>query len=819
MPAHDHPEYSVEDAHLRATLAKLEKRIDEIGQMEPQGPTAHDTAALFKQLRAMYDNLLIAREQVYFGRLDFAADSARKAETHYIGRVGFDHGGQIVVVDWRAPLARLFSRRRPGQAEYHSPDGRVSGHLHLKRHLHVQRQALLSLHDEFDARPSTAAAPEARPGLIDPDAYLREILSGRREAQLRDIVATIQEHQDDLIRADPGQVLVIQGVAGSGKTSIALHRVAFLLYPGNKTGIEAQRCIIFGPNQLFLGYIANVLPGLGVKDISQMTLDAWALERLGLTGLELADATLDALLSSRVPEREKLALARRGQIKASLRMGRLLDRFAEWWRTRLTLSPQGLVYRNLGPLKVSITLSQARLLELYRLLAHLPLMIHRERFQEDALRELMGEYSAAALRQIQELAVEGERMLERGRQLHAESARLDEYTAFARQNADAELEDAQAPAALAQGADGLRALADYFLRQGERMRLRAARLKAEELEDARRQERHPEIRAAVQEALEADLENVWPALDPVAGYDELLADRKRLSQLSQSIFEAEEIALLHASTSPVGKALDVSDLPALCYLHTLIHGVAAPLYDHVVVDEAQDVAPLYFAVLKRLSRNGSFTILGDLAQGVYAYRGIASWEDVRRAFDGAPYSYHETTESYRSTYEIVAFANHILELLTPHGQKPLLAKPFDRRGAPVQIKPLSQPESLAPELIETINGLRDEGYQNIAVIVKTAAHCAALAQELQAHQFSPFQAATAAADRYTGGVFILPVHLAKGMEFEAALIVGADDQTYPSSEFDGRLLYVAATRALHALHIFAVGPLNVHLELAVSYER
>ena len=550
-----------------------------------------------------------------------------------------------------------------------------------------------------------------------------------------------------------------------------------------------------------------------------MTLDAWVLERLGLTGLELADATLDALLSSRVPEREKLALARRGQIKASLRMGRLLDRFAEWWRTRLTLSPQGLVYRNLGPLKVRITLSQARMLELYRSLAHLPLMIHRERFQEDALRELMGEYSAAALRQIQELAVEGERMLERGRQLHAESARLDEYTAFARQSADAELEDAQAPAALAQGADGLRALADYFLRQGERMRLRAARLKAEELEDARRQERHPEIRAAVQEALEADLENVWPALDPVAGYDELLADRKRLSQLSQSIFEAEEIALLHASASPVGKALDVSDLPALCYLHTLIHGVAAPLYDHVVVDEAQDVAPLYFAVLKRLSRNGSFTILGDLAQGVYAYRGIASWEDVRRAFDGAPYSYHETTESYRSTYEIVAFANHILELLTPRGQTPLLAIPFDRRGAPGQIKPLSQPESLAPELIETINGLRDEGYQNIAVIVKTAAHCAALAQELQAHQFSPFQAATAAADRYTGGVFILPVHLAKGMEFEAALIVGADDQTYPSSEFDGRLLYVAATRALHALHIFAVGPLNVHLELAVSYER
>ena len=133
---------------------------------------------------------------------------------------------------------------------------------------------------------------------MDPDAYLREIISGRRDVQMQDIVATIQEHQDDLIRADPAQVLVIQGVAGSGKTAMALHRVAYLLYPGHKLGFDAERCIIFGPNQMFLGYIANVLPGLGVGEIPQTTFETWALERLGLDGRPLVDPTLDDAMAA-----------------------------------------------------------------------------------------------------------------------------------------------------------------------------------------------------------------------------------------------------------------------------------------------------------------------------------------------------------------------------------------------------------------------------------------------------------------------------------------------------------------------------------------
>src|SRR5690606_35620194 len=111
-------------------------------------------------------------------------------------------------------------------------------------------------------------------------------------------------------------------------------------------------CIIFGPNQMFLGYIANVLPGLGVADIPQTTFEAWALERLGLAGRPVADATLDGLLTGRPSNTRQRALLRRGQLKVSLRMGQVMERLAQWGRRQMRLPAEGLSFRGLGPLRV-----------------------------------------------------------------------------------------------------------------------------------------------------------------------------------------------------------------------------------------------------------------------------------------------------------------------------------------------------------------------------------------------------------------------------------------------------------------------------------
>ena len=711
-------------------------------------------------------------------------------------------------------MARLFSRRRPGRVEFLTPDGPATVDLQLKRHLQVEQEALRGLHDEYDARPDAPARDAPRPGLVDPDAYLRDILSGRRDVQMQDIVATIQEHQDDLIRADPAQVLVIQGVAGSGKTAMALHRVAFLLYPGHKLNFEAERCIIFGPNQMFLGYIAAVLPGLGVADIPQTTFETWALDRLGLNDRPLVDATLEGLLTGRPSNTRQRALLRRGQLKVSLKMGKVMERLAQWGRGQLRLPAEGLAYKSLGPLRVAASLPKARLEAIHQTLGELPLARHRERFAELVLGELMGAYATAFDKRLAEMVDEAEELTERQSQLMTEAVRLDGYAVFAEQSNDLDLEEAQTAKQLSQGAAALRALAVSCPRQAERLRLRADRLH----EEGRAPTKKAAVREALQASLNASLEKIWPALDPLTAYRELMADPDRLAQLGRNILSAEEVELLAEKKLNEHKAVDVTDLPALVYLHTVINGVPVPLYDHVVVDEAQDTAPLYLAVLRRLSRNGSFTLLGDAAQGVYAYRGLTSWDDAREAMAGLPYTFAEVRESYRSTHEIITFANRILELLAGRGQPPLLAKPFERHGTPVRVERVPTAEALVPALAVSVRDLQQAGYRNIALIARTAAQAEALAKDLTAlpEPIGAFQLAATPDHAYTGGVLILPVHLAKGLEFEAVLLVGADEATYASSEFDGRLLYVAATRALHALQIFAVGAPNALIELAAS---
>lgn len=171
-------------------------------------------------------------------------------------------------------------------------------------------------------------------------------------------------------------------------------------------------------------------------------------------------------------------------------------------------------------------------------------------------------------------------------------------------------------------------------------------------------------------------------------------------------------------------------------------------------------------------------------------------------------------DSYRSTYEIITFSNRILELLAPDGQAPRLARPFERHGAPVQLHRLDAPAELVPALAEAARELQQQGFENIALIAKTAEQAAALANHWPPGSAGPLLVATTAEQTYAGGLVVIPVHLAKGMEFEAVLLVDAGADNYAASEFDGRLLYVAATRALHVLHLFSIGAVNAYVELA-----
>ncbi|MGN7309216.1 HelD family protein, partial [Bacillus subtilis] len=183
-------------------------------------------------------------------------------------------GEHPLVIDWRAPVASLFYSFTGGEASatYEAPEGLIEGLVYLKRNVVIRQRILERVADTYNRDSDQPAVS---------DEFLVYRLGENKDNKLRDIVSTIQAEQDQIIRAARNTALIIQGVAGSGKTTVALHRLAFLLYQ-YKEQVSAEKMVIFAPNHMFLDYISDVLPELGVGDIQQRTFPDWAMNLLGL---------------------------------------------------------------------------------------------------------------------------------------------------------------------------------------------------------------------------------------------------------------------------------------------------------------------------------------------------------------------------------------------------------------------------------------------------------------------------------------------------------------------------------------------------------
>lgn len=196
----------------------------------------------------------------YFGRFDFVEDGCDNTEKIYIGlyNVMDPKTHSIYVYDWRAPVSSIFYRYELGIATYNAPVGTITGDVLLKRQYKIQNSKLKYFFDS---------------SIRINDEILQEILSRNSSAKMRNIVETIQKEQDMIIRDTDNELLIVQGVAGSGKTSIALHRVAFLLYDGLSSNLGSNNVIIISPNAVFSKYISSVLPELGEENVEQTTFD------------------------------------------------------------------------------------------------------------------------------------------------------------------------------------------------------------------------------------------------------------------------------------------------------------------------------------------------------------------------------------------------------------------------------------------------------------------------------------------------------------------------------------------------------------------
>lgn len=277
--------YQEEEDRLNQALTEIDTLLEKLQQTPVY--TGHDYTE--QVLEANRDqkrkDLAKLRQEPYFGRLDFQGNDENERKALYIGKIGVDReqvSDRPLVIDWRAPVASLFYSFTGGTepASYEAPEGLIEGLVYLKRNVVIRKQILERVADTYN-RESDAP--------IVSDEFLVYRLGENKDNRLRDIVSTIQEEQDKIIRAAKNTALIIQGVAGSGKTTVALHRLAFLLYQ-YKDQVSAEKMIIFAPNRMFLDYISDVLPELGVGNIAQNTFPDWAANVLGLE-LPEQDAT------------------------------------------------------------------------------------------------------------------------------------------------------------------------------------------------------------------------------------------------------------------------------------------------------------------------------------------------------------------------------------------------------------------------------------------------------------------------------------------------------------------------------------------------
>ena len=628
-----------------------------------------------------FENLM---KSPYFARIDFKFDDENTFEKIYIGRSSLkkDNTFQMYVYDWRSPIASVFYRFVMGKAFYDAPGGRITGEVNLKRQYEISK-GILEYFFEADVQ------------IID--EFLRKLLSQNTSSKMKAIVETIQKDQDIVIRDMENDLMMVQGVAGSGKTSIALHRAAYLMYQGLSTKLSANNIIIISPNSLFEQYISNVLPELGENNIVSIVFEEMLTTILQIQNIQSRNQFLENLITS---------TGFRKVIKSSI-----------------------------------IFKTSHQFLELLNLfIEDIPHMwIDFEDVYYDG--------KCIATKEILRDKVLGRV----GTPLGVKLKQLEEFV---------------------------------FELVNESKKRRISKLDKSI------------IKREIQK---------FTKLNVLSLYKKLFNDKEYFYSLLKDFqfCEGIEDILEFTQENLNTQLLHYDDATALTYLSLKIYGTNEyKNIKQVVIDEAQDYYPLQYEIFKILFSNSKFTILGDMNQTLEKQEDLSLYEEISKILNKKKSSLITMDKSFRCTNEILNFSLKFIE------QSPEI-KSFNRNGEEPKTYAVADQISLNKMIIAEVNACQELGYQSIGLICKTEKNALSLFEGLKDGQLD-IQLIKNESVSDLRGVFIIPVYMSKGLEFDAVLICDTDSTNY-NSEDDKKLLYIASTRALHRLNLFCSGVVSLLL--------
>ena len=749
----DRSELAAEQAHVDRAYERLAVRqgfaasIGEDAPTEtPQDLLRRDRLAIARARRE--SQLKLGDLALCFGRIDTTV-----GESWHIGRIGVDdEDGEQLVVDWRAPVAEPFYRATSAE-----PLG-----LSRRRHLRCRASTVLELDDEIFAEDAGDDGETASDIVVVGEAALFRAINRQRTGRMADIVATIQQAQDEIIRAPLDLALIVQGGPGTGKTAVALHRIAYLLYTHREL-LEAKGVLLVGPSSTFLRYIESVLPSLGEQGATLTTIGS-----LGRPGPPTREDTTDA-----------------SKVKGDLRMAAVLKRALEY-RQRPVAKRRVVGF---GAYRLGLTPAAARQLV-------------------DRVKAVPGTHNERRPRFERQLLAHLHRVYERA----VEKAQLAGHSPAPAMDRDAFIATARRQPGVVGLLDRMWPLLTPEQLVGDL--LCHPPLLAEAAEGLL----EPEEQRAICCARE-DVERGWTEGD-VALLDEVADAIGRLPERRTRPSHDEDLNFMADRVIDAIRADEDISLNATMVeeIRDRIVGeevaIAEPLrarrvgssFGHVVVDEAQDLSPMQWRMIARRCPTASVTVVGDLGQASGQWQ--LGWPAVLELLGSdRPSRVIELTVNYRTPSEVMELANHVRRAVAPDLGVPASVRSVGRQPEAIQVSA----GELATAVARRSAALVEDAIGTVAVIAPVALH-AALRDALDVVAVTK----SVAIDPLDDPVALLTATRAKGLEFDAVIVV-EPDRIVSEATGNGLLaLYVALTRTTGELQLLHTGQLPSVLQSALT---